>query len=130
MLVAGIGNIFLSDDGFGPEVLARLRGYPVPVGAEVEDYGIRGVHLAYRLLDGVGTLVFVDAAPHGKAPGTVSLLEVDPAEIPPPRAPRRRWMRTAWSRSPCCGCSVRSAGAWNASWWSRASRRSWRKDWA
>jgi hydrogenase maturation protease len=83
LLVAGIGNIFLSDDGFGPEVLSRLRGYPVPDGVEVTDYGIRGVHLAYRLLDGVGTLVLVDAAPHGKAPGTVSLLEVDPAEIRP-----------------------------------------------
>jgi hydrogenase maturation protease len=82
LLVAGIGNIFLSDDGFGPEVLARLRGHPVPADVEVTDYGIRGVHLAYRLLDGVGTLVFVDAAPHGKAPGTVSLIEVDPAEIP------------------------------------------------
>lgn len=81
LLVAGIGNIFLSDDGFGPEVLARLRGHPVPADVEVTDYGIRGVHLAYRLLDGVGTLVLVDAAPHGKAPGTVSLLEVDPAEI-------------------------------------------------
>jgi len=82
LLVAGIGNIFLSDDGFGPEVLSRLRGYPVPPGVEVTDYGIRGVHLAYRLLDGVETLVFVDAAPHGAAPGTVSLLEVDVAEIP------------------------------------------------
>jgi hydrogenase maturation protease len=82
LLVAGIGNIFLSDDGFGPEVLSRLRGYPVPPDVEVADYGIRGVHLAYRLLDGVGTLVFVDAAPHGKTPGTVSLLEVDRSEIP------------------------------------------------
>jgi hydrogenase maturation protease len=82
LLIAGIGNIFLSDDGFGPEVLGHFRGRPVPVGVEVEDYGIRGVHLAYRLLDGVDTLVFVDAAPHGKEPGTVTLLEVDPAEIP------------------------------------------------
>jgi hydrogenase maturation protease len=82
MLVAGIGNIFLSDDGFGPEVLARLAAHPVPDGVEVTDYGIRGVHLAYRLLDGVDTLVLVDAAPHRAAPGTVSLLEVDPAEIP------------------------------------------------
>lgn len=83
LLVAGIGNIFLSDDGFGPEVLSRLRGYPVPDDVEVCDYGVRGVHLAFRLLDGVGTVVFVDAAPHGKAPGTVSLLEVDPTEIRP-----------------------------------------------
>jgi len=89
MLVAGIGNIFLSDDGFGPDVLRQFHGRPVPEGVEVADYGIRGVHLAYRLLDGVDTLVFVDAAPHGAAPGTVSLLEVDPAEIPAadPEAP-------------------------------------------
>lgn len=82
MLVAGIGNIFCTDDGFGPEVLRQLAGYAPPAGVELADYGIRGVHLAYRLLDGCEVLVLVDAAPHGAAPGTVSLLEVDPAAVP------------------------------------------------
>ena len=60
-LVAGIGNIFFGDDGFGVEVARRLAGRPMPDGVRVEDFGIRGVHLAYELLDGYDILVLVDA---------------------------------------------------------------------
>lgn len=77
MLVAGVGNIFLSDDGFGVEVVRQLAGRPHPDSVEIADYGIRGVHLAYRLLDGYDVLVLIDAAPRGHAPGTVTLVEVD-----------------------------------------------------
>ena len=83
MLVAGIGNIFLGDDGFGVEVAQRLRARPVPEGVRVEDFGIRGVHLAYELLDGYETLVLVDAVPMGEAPGTVALLEPEISELEP-----------------------------------------------
>ncbi len=79
VLVAGIGNIFLGDDGFGVEVAARLRGVDMPEGVRVEDFGIRGVHLAYELLDGYDALVMVDAVPMGEPPGTVALIEPDPA---------------------------------------------------
>jgi len=78
ILVAGIGNIFLGDDGFGVEVAARLRGADLPEGVRVEDFGIRGVHLAYELLDGYDALVMVDAVPMGEPPGTVALIEPDP----------------------------------------------------
>ncbi|WP_077041730.1 hydrogenase maturation protease [Rhodococcus sp. MTM3W5.2] len=85
VLVAGIGNIFLGDDGFGPEVLRRLaeRGrasdrQPTPDGVRLVDYGIRGVHLAYDLLDGWDALVLVDALPDRGAPGTIRVFEVDP----------------------------------------------------
>jgi hydrogenase maturation protease len=81
MLVAGIGNIFYSDDGFGVEVVRRLAGRPRPDGVEVTDYGIRGVHLAYRLLEGYEALVLIDAAPRGHAPGTVTLVEVDQSRV-------------------------------------------------
>jgi hydrogenase maturation protease len=81
VLVAGIGNIFLSDDGFGVEVAQRLLTRPVPEGVHVEDFGIRGVHLAYELLDGYETLVLVDAVPMGEAPGTVALLEPELSEL-------------------------------------------------
>ena len=47
ILVAGIGNVFLSDDAFGVEVSRRLAGRALPEGVRVEDYGIRGIHLAY-----------------------------------------------------------------------------------
>jgi len=75
VLVAGIGNIFLGDDGFGVEVANRLAGREVPPGVRVADFGIRGVHLAYELLDGYDALVLVDAVPMGEPPGTVAILE-------------------------------------------------------
>jgi hydrogenase maturation protease len=82
VLVAGIGNIFLSDDGFGVEVISRLGGRTVPDGVRVADFGIRGVHLAYELLDGYDVLVLVDAMPMGEPPGTLTVIEPDPAPRP------------------------------------------------
>ena len=78
VLVAGIGNIFLSDDGFGVEVANRLATQALPPGARVADFGIRGVHLAYELLDGYDALILVDAVPMGEPPGTVALIEPEP----------------------------------------------------
>jgi len=76
VLVAGVGNLFLGDDGFGPEVARRLAGRSLPAGVRVVDYGIRGMHLAYDLLDGYDGLVILDAAPRGGRPGDVVVLEV------------------------------------------------------
>jgi hydrogenase maturation protease len=75
VLVACIGNIFLGDDGFGVEVARRLAGRQYPDGVEVVDFGIRGVELAYTLLDGCETLVLVDAVSRGGPPGTLYLIE-------------------------------------------------------
>jgi len=81
VLVAGIGNIFLGDDGFGPEVVRRLAGRPaLPPGVRVSDYGIRGMHLAYDLLDPCDALVLVDALPGG-VPGEIVVLEVTPGDL-------------------------------------------------
>jgi hydrogenase maturation protease len=77
VLVAGVGNIFLGDDGFGVEVARRLSTETWPEGVQVIDFGIRGVHLAYQLLEGYDTLILVDAASRGEPPGTVFLLEPD-----------------------------------------------------
>ena len=74
-LVAGIGNIFLSDDAFGVEVAHRLTGRALPVGVRVEDFGIRGIHLAYELLEGYDALVLIDAVPMGEPPGTLAVIE-------------------------------------------------------
>jgi hydrogenase maturation protease len=82
-MVAGIGNVFLGDDGFGPAVAQRLAGRDLPAGVRVVDVGIRGLHLAYDLLDGCDLLVLVDAAPLGEPPGTVAVIEVDPDDAPP-----------------------------------------------
>jgi hydrogenase maturation protease len=88
VLVAGVGNIFLHDDGFGPEVARRLAadaGRTVP-GVLAVDYGIRGMHLAYDLLAGVDVLVLVDTVPpaspdnpdsrEATAPGSIRVLRV------------------------------------------------------
>jgi hydrogenase maturation protease len=75
VLVAGIGNVFLGDDGFGVEVARRLARVELPPGVEVADFGIRGLDLAYALQEGYEAVIFVDAAPRGEAAGTVSVIE-------------------------------------------------------
>lgn len=75
ILVAGIGNIFLGDDGFGVEVAQQLAARPQPDGVRVADYGIRGFDLAFALLDEPEATILIDAMPRGQAPGTVYVLE-------------------------------------------------------
>lgn len=78
VLVAGIGNVFFGDDGFGPQVVRRLDLACLAPRVDVSDYGIRGLHLAYELLDGrYGTLILVDAVPMGETPGTLEVIEVE-----------------------------------------------------
>ena len=81
ILVAGIGNIFLGDDGFGVEVAKRLAARGSSPGVRVIDFGIRGFDLVYALQDGYETTILVDAYPHGKVPGTVSLIEPDLSQL-------------------------------------------------
>ena len=71
ILVAGIGNIFLGDDGFGPEVIRHVGPQPADARVRFVDYGIRGMHLAYDLLEGWDALVLVDALPSRGSPGTL-----------------------------------------------------------
>jgi hydrogenase maturation protease len=77
ILVAGIGNIFLGDDGFGPEVMRHVVGQPPDDEVHPVDYGIRGMHLAYDLLEDWHALVLVDAVPNRGAPGTLHVFEAD-----------------------------------------------------
>jgi hydrogenase maturation protease len=81
VLVAGIGNVFFRDDGFGVEVAQRLARERLPEGVRVVDFGIRGVHLAFELFDPPDLLVLVDATPRGGRPGTLYVIDpdVDPA---------------------------------------------------
>jgi hydrogenase maturation protease len=74
ILVAGIGNVFLGDDGFGVEVARRLSGR-LP-GARVVDFGIRGFDLAMALLEPHELVILVDAVRRGGAPGTLYVLEL------------------------------------------------------
>jgi hydrogenase maturation protease len=74
VLVAGIGNVFMADDGFGVEVVRRLAERPARPGVDVRDFGIRGMDLVFALQD-YDVAVFVDATPRGAAPGTLQLIE-------------------------------------------------------
>jgi hydrogenase maturation protease len=77
VLVAGIGNVFLGDDGFGVALADRLARRALPACAEVVDYGIRGMDLAYALHDGWDAVVLLDATPRGGPPGTLYVIEAD-----------------------------------------------------
>jgi hydrogenase maturation protease len=87
ILIAGIGNIFFGDDGFGVEVAQRLlsrQAQPYADHVQVIDFGIRGLELAYTLLDEeYDTLVLVDTVSRGSKPGTLYLIEPDLAKIGP-----------------------------------------------
>jgi hydrogenase maturation protease len=77
ILIAGIGNIFLGDDGFGVEVAGRLAGHAFSAGVKVTDFGIRGFDLAYALMEGYETTILVDAYPGEGQPGTLFVLDPD-----------------------------------------------------
>ncbi len=77
ILIAGIGNIFLGDDGFGVEVAQQLSRCDFPASVRVADFGIRGFDLAYALQDGYETTILIDAFPYGQPPGTVYVFEPD-----------------------------------------------------
>lgn len=78
VLVAGIGNVFCGDDGFGVAVVHGLRQRSLPTDVSVMDVGIRARDLTYTLLDGWDLVVLVDATRRGQPPGTLTLLELDP----------------------------------------------------
>jgi len=77
ILIAGIGNIFLADDGFGGEVAARLAKQTFSPGVRVGDFGIRGFDLAYALMEGYETTILVDAFPGEGQPGALFVVEPD-----------------------------------------------------
>jgi hydrogenase maturation protease len=77
VLVAGIGNVFLGDDGFGCELARRVAFASV----DVADFGIRGMDLAYALAD-YDVVVFLDATARGGEPGTLYVIEPDLDGLP------------------------------------------------
>jgi hydrogenase maturation protease len=81
ILIAGIGNIFFGDDAFGVEAARELSGRPLPEEVEVRDFGIRAYDLAYALTGDYETVILVDALSRGEAPGTVTLIEPEIAEL-------------------------------------------------
>ncbi len=96
VLVAGVGNVLLGDDGWGVAVANRLAREELPAGVRVADFGIRGLHLAFELLDEPDLLVLVDAMARGGAPGTLYLVNHEVAsEVEAPPAPDAHGMHPA-----------------------------------
>lgn len=75
ILVAGIGNIFQGDDAFGCEVAQRLNRRAWPAGVRVVDFGIRGLDLAYALMDRPDLTILIDAIPYRGEAGTLYTIE-------------------------------------------------------
>jgi hydrogenase maturation protease len=75
ILVAGIGNAWLKDDGFGGEVVKRLESRELPEGAAVFDFGTGGLDLAYEVMRGYDALLLIDVSRQGGEPGTLYVME-------------------------------------------------------
>jgi hydrogenase maturation protease len=81
ILIAGVGNAWLRDDGFGGEVVRRLTARDLPPGVIVEDFGTGGLDLAYEVMRGYDALILIDVTRGGNPPGTLYVLEPDEDEI-------------------------------------------------
>ncbi|HET6989284.1 MAG TPA: hydrogenase maturation protease [Kribbella sp.] len=84
ILVAGLGNVFCGDDAFGVAVVEELGQRSLPAGVEVQDFGIRGIHLAYQLLEPYDLVVLIDAVQRGGPPGTLYVIDAEPGAEPGP----------------------------------------------
>ena len=82
ILIAGVGNSWLRDDGFGGEVARRLLEVQLPPGVSVMDAGTGGLDLAYEVMRGYDALVVVDVSPQGGEPGTLYVMEPDEEAVP------------------------------------------------
>ena len=81
ILVAGIGNAWLKDDGFGSEVVKRLEARDLPAGVAVFDFGTGGLDLAYEVMRGYDALVLIDVSRQGGEPGTLYVMEALEEEV-------------------------------------------------
>ncbi len=81
ILVAGIGNAWLRDDGFGGEVAKELTDRSVPDGVTVMDFGSGGLDLAYEVMRGYDALILIDVSRQGGEAGTLYVMEADPDDV-------------------------------------------------
>jgi hydrogenase maturation protease len=81
ILIAGVGNAWLQDDGFGGEVARRLERRPMPPGVAVMDAGTGGLDLAYEVMRGYDAVVILDVSRQGGKPGTLYVMEVSEEDV-------------------------------------------------
>ena len=83
VMIAGVGNMFMKDDGFGGAVIKRILNKKFPDGVEVKDFGTGGLKLAYDLMKGYDGLILLDASTRGEPPGTLYVIEPNEGDINP-----------------------------------------------
>jgi len=83
VLIAGVGNAWMRDDGFGGTVARRLAQLALPHGVTVMDAGTGGLDLAYEVMRGYDALVLVDVSRRGGEPGTLYVIDVDESTVAP-----------------------------------------------
>ena len=81
VMIAGIGNMFMKDDGFGSAVVKKIMDKELPEGVEVKDFGTSGLKLAYDLMKGYDALIFLDASARGEKPGTLYVIEPNESDF-------------------------------------------------
>ena len=82
-MIAGVGNMFMKDDGFGGAVIKKMLDKKFPEGVEIKDFGTGGLKMAYDLMKGYDGLILLDASMRGEKPGTLCVIEPDENEINP-----------------------------------------------
>ncbi len=73
----GVGNVILGDEGFGPEVVHRLKEGGLPAGVRAEEGGVGGFNLLGSL-EGIERLIVVDVMLADIPPGEVRLFKLAP----------------------------------------------------
>lgn len=81
VMIAGIGNMFMKDDGFGSAVIKKMLNKNFPPGVEVKDFGTGGLKLAYDLMKGYDALILLDASQRGEKAGTLYVIQPDEKEF-------------------------------------------------
>ncbi len=86
ILILGIGNRLLTDDGVGSCFAEVLSTFDLPEGVEVVDGGLGGLSLMDHI-EGKEILILVDALdPRDGEPGQVKLFKVNPRAVDPSEA--------------------------------------------
>jgi hydrogenase maturation protease len=77
VLIAGIGNVLLGDDGVGPYVLRSLEvSYSFDEGVVLEDLGTPALDFIDHIA-GLDALIVIDSVDNGKTAGTITLYRND-----------------------------------------------------
>jgi hydrogenase maturation protease len=82
ILILGIGNILLKDEGIGVHVVRRLKEMPLPENVEVLDGGTAGLELV-DFMENRRKLIVIDAVKNGERPGTIYRLTEKNLKIKP-----------------------------------------------